>query len=156
MRLRRHLHVRRSGRVQDAQPEQALLHGSDKGRATLFSVRLCGNIETAGRAPVARVEHSIEYGHADSLSVICLRLADLDSYPCNSASIWLETTTGDCPRRWAQISSFPFEPIRTTQPLPLSVLKIPFRVFCAVSGGFHSSEKSRFSTFPGQNQRNGS
>jgi hypothetical protein len=89
---------------------------------SVFSVRLCGNIETAGRAPVARVEHSIECGHADSLSVICLGLADLDSYPCNNASICLETTTGDCPRRWAQISFLPFEPIRTTQPLPLSVL----------------------------------
>jgi hypothetical protein len=44
----------------------ALLHGLVEGRATLFPASLRGDIKTANRVWAARVEHSIEDGHADS------------------------------------------------------------------------------------------
>ena len=44
----------------------ALLHGSGEGRATVFLASLRGDVKTAGRVRAARVEHSIEDGHADS------------------------------------------------------------------------------------------
>jgi hypothetical protein len=44
----------------------ALLHGSGESRATLFPASLRGDVKTADRVWAARVEHSIEDGHADS------------------------------------------------------------------------------------------
>jgi hypothetical protein len=44
----------------------ALLHGSGEGRTTLFPADLRGDVKTTDRVGTARVEHSIEDGHADS------------------------------------------------------------------------------------------